>query len=62
MIEGLEDALGVRATVERLPEQAGDVPQTWADITKAERLLGYAPRTSYSEGVRRFAEWFQGLN
>jgi len=58
MIAGLEDALGIRATIQRLPEQPGDVPQTWASIDKARTLLGYAPRTSYPDGVRSFAEWF----
>jgi len=57
MIGGLEEALGVRARIERLPEQPGDVPQTWANIEKAGRLLGYAPTTPYADGVRRFAEW-----
>jgi UDP-glucuronate 4-epimerase len=58
MIAGLEDALGKRARIERLPEQPGDVPQTWASITKAHHLLGYSPTTPYEEGVRRFVEWF----
>lgn len=56
MIAGLEAALGTKARIERLPEQPGDVPQTWASIEKAGRLLGYQPRTSYPEGVRRFVE------
>ncbi len=60
MIEGLEAALGVRAVIERLPEQPGDVPQTWANVDKAARLLGYAPTTSYAEGVKRFAAWLRG--
>lgn len=59
MIEGLEHALGRRAVIEKLPEQPGDVPQTWADVSKARTLLGYAPRTSYAEGVVRFAEWLR---
>ena len=58
MIAGLEAALGKRARIERLPEQPGDVPQTWASTEKAHRLLGYTPTTSYVEGVRRFVEWF----
>lgn len=58
MIAGLETALGKRARIERLPEQPGDVPQTWASTEKAHRLLGYTPTTSYAEGVRRFVEWF----
>ena len=59
MIEGLEQALGKAAVIERLPEQPGDVPQTWADVSKAEALLGYAPQTPYSVGVARFAEWLR---
>jgi UDP-glucuronate 4-epimerase len=58
MVEGLEEALGRRATIEWRPEQPGDVPQTWADVEKAHRLLGYAPRTSFKEGIRHFAEWY----
>jgi UDP-glucuronate 4-epimerase len=57
MIAGLEDAFGVRARIETLPEQLGDVPQTWANIEKAHRLLGYRPSTPYADGVRRFATW-----
>jgi UDP-glucuronate 4-epimerase len=59
MIQGLEAALGVSARIERLPEQPGDVPQTWASTEKAARLLGYAPTTSYQDGVRRFTEWLR---
>ncbi|MEQ1757804.1 MAG: NAD-dependent epimerase/dehydratase family protein [Vicinamibacterales bacterium] len=57
MIEGLESALGVKANLTRLPEQPGDVPQTWASVDKARRLLGYAPQTSYPAGVRKFVDW-----
>ena len=56
MIAGLEAALGVSARIERFPEQPGDVPQTWANVEKAGRLLGYAPKTSYREGVQRFVD------
>jgi UDP-glucuronate 4-epimerase len=59
MIDGLEHALGIRARIETLPEQPGDVPQTWASVEKAGRLLGYAPRTPYEHGVRHFAEWLR---
>ena len=59
MIEGLEAALGRRAVRERLGEQPGDVPQTWASIDKAGRLLGYAPTTSYRDGVGQFVRWLQ---
>jgi len=59
MIAGLEAALGKPATIEQLPEQSGDVPQTWADISKAQALFGYVPRTSHTEGLRRFADWIR---
>jgi UDP-glucuronate 4-epimerase len=57
MIAGLENALSVRATLQRFPEQPGDVPQTWANIDKARALLGYEPRTKFGQGVHRFVEW-----
>jgi UDP-glucuronate 4-epimerase len=59
MIRGLEESLGERATINWLPEQPGDVPQTWASISKAHRLLGYQSRTPFREGIRRFAEWYR---
>jgi UDP-glucuronate 4-epimerase len=55
----LERELGRKAVVERQPSQPGDVPQTFADISKARRLLGYDPRTPIEEGIRRFVEWFR---
>jgi UDP-glucuronate 4-epimerase len=61
MIAGLEEALGVTASIERLPEQPGDVPQTWASIEKAERLLAYSPKTAYRDGVRQFVDWFRSV-
>jgi len=57
MIAGLERALGMRANLTVLPEQPGDVPKTWASIEKARALLGYAPTTSYEEGIEKFARW-----
>lgn len=57
MIAALERALGVPARIERLPEQPGDVPQTWASIAKARRLLGYEPSTPFEDGIARFVEW-----
>ena len=57
LVAGLEQALGVTAQIERLPEQPGDVPQTWASVDKASRLLGYRPRTDFQTGLRHFADW-----
>jgi UDP-glucuronate 4-epimerase len=59
LISLLERELGRDAVIDRRPSQPGDVPQTFADITKARRLLGYDPRTPIEEGVRRFVEWFR---
>ena len=59
MVRTLEQALGVKAKIEPLPEQPGDVPQTWADLTKAGRLLGYNPQTPFAKGVARFVEWLR---
>ena len=49
----LEEALGRRARVVRLPPQPGDVPRTAADLERSGRELGYAPRVSLEEGLRR---------
>jgi UDP-glucuronate 4-epimerase len=59
MISGLERATGVTATIERHPEQPGDVPQTWANVDKARALLGYDPATPYDKGITRFVQWFR---
>lgn len=57
MIETLGEALGRKPIVERLPEQPGDVRQTFADISRAEFELGYRPSTSFAEGIARFVAW-----
>jgi UDP-glucuronate 4-epimerase len=59
MIHALEEALGRQATIDWRAEQPGDVPQTWASVTKAHDLLGYEPRTPFRDGIRRFAEWYR---
>lgn len=58
MVGTLEDALGVRARVEFLPDQPGDVRQTWANVDKAKKILGFCPATTFSEGIRQFCEWW----
>jgi UDP-glucuronate 4-epimerase len=58
LIELLEENLGRRAVVDRQPVQPGDVPVTFADISKARRLLGYAPATKIEDGIPKFVEWF----
>jgi UDP-glucuronate 4-epimerase len=59
MIRTIEDALGIRAPLDFLPMQPGDVPRTWADITKARRLFGYEPLTPFAEGIGKFAAWIR---
>lgn len=59
VIEALEKALGVEARIEHLPPQAGDVSRTWACIGAAREALGYAPGTSFEEGLARFVDWLR---
>lgn len=61
MIRGLEEALGVKARIDWLPDQPGDVPQTWAEVGKAQTLLGYRPAQKFSGGLREFATWLAQL-
>jgi UDP-glucuronate 4-epimerase len=58
LIAAIENALGRKAKINRLPEQPGDMPLTCADISKARKLLGYNPTTRFSDGLPRFVEWF----
>ncbi|HEY0728158.1 MAG TPA: hypothetical protein VGD38_08830, partial [Pyrinomonadaceae bacterium] len=60
LITLLEKELNIRAKRLRGPEQPGDVPQTFADVTKARELLGYNPQTQIEAGLHRFVEWFRG--
>jgi UDP-glucuronate 4-epimerase len=55
----IEAAMGVRATIDWRPAQPGDVPATYADISKASRLLNYQPRTKIEAGIPKFIEWFK---
>lgn len=59
LISLIEKELGAKAQIDRQPLQPGDVPQTFADITKARRLLGYNPQTQIEDGIRKFVEWFR---
>ena len=59
LISLLEKELDTHATIDRQPPQPGDVPQTFAEISKARALLGYDPKTQIEEGLHRFVEWFR---
>ena len=58
-IAAIEEALGKTATKELLPLQAGDVPDTSADVEGLVREFGYKPETPVEEGIKRFVEWYQ---
>lgn len=60
LIEVIEQVLGKKATIIRQPDQPGDVPITYADISKAQRVLGYCPQTPIADGIARFVEWRRG--
>lgn len=58
VISEIENALGKKATINILPPVPGDMPATHADISKAQNLLNYAPKTGIRAGVRRFVAWY----
>ncbi|MBC8031973.1 MAG: GDP-mannose 4,6-dehydratase [Pyrinomonadaceae bacterium] len=60
LISLLEKELDMPAVIDRKPLQPGDVPQTYADISKARELLGYNPQTQIEDGIKRFVGWFRG--
>ncbi len=55
----LEEMTGKKARIEELPSQSGDVSVTYADISKAKRILGWEPKTSFREGIEKFVEWYK---
>jgi UDP-glucuronate 4-epimerase len=59
LIAHIEDALGKRAHVERLPEQPGDVLRTYADVSRARQYLEYDPKVTIQQGIPRFVQWFR---
>ena len=61
LIALLEKAIGRKAIIEQLPEQKGDMPLTYADISKAQQFLKYAPQTPIEVGIPKFVEWYQGI-
>jgi UDP-glucuronate 4-epimerase len=58
VIAEIEALLGKKAMINTLPPVPGDMPVTYADISKAQRLLSYAPATQFQSGMRRFIEWY----
>ena len=58
-VRALEEALGMKAKIEHLPMQAGDVAATEADVSALEAFTGFHPKTPVEEGVRRFVAWYR---
>jgi UDP-glucuronate 4-epimerase len=58
LVNLLAAAVGVEPEIEHLPVQPGDVPRTWADITRARELLGFDPKVSIEKGLERFVAWY----
>ena len=59
MVETIEQKLGKKARIDQLPLQAGDMVKTYANITKAKKMLGYNPQTDFEMGIRKFVDWYK---
>jgi UDP-glucuronate 4-epimerase len=59
LIAEIEKILGKKAEIRLLPDQPGDVPMTFADVSKAHRILSYTPDTPLKKGLQRYVEWVQ---
>jgi UDP-glucuronate 4-epimerase len=59
LVSLIEQAAGRKAQIRWLPPQPGDVPRTYADISKARRLIGYNPQVPIEAGIARFVEWLR---
>lgn len=59
LVHGLATELAVEPRIEYLPNQPGDVPITYADVSKAASLLGYSPKVPIREGLKRFVAWYR---
>ncbi len=58
MVATIEKVIGKKALLNKLPMQPGDVNRTFADISKAKKMLGYDPDTKFEDGIRKFVEWY----
>jgi UDP-glucuronate 4-epimerase len=59
LVHWIAAELAVEPRIDYFPDQPGDVPITYADVSKAGRLLGYAPKVPIREGLRRFVAWYR---
>jgi UDP-glucuronate 4-epimerase len=58
MVNLIKDNLGKKEKINFMPMQPGDVPESFADIQKTTKMLGYKPTVNINEGIARFVEWF----
>jgi len=59
LVTWIGEELGVEPKIERHPDQPGDVPITYADVSKAGEMLGYAPKVPIREGLKRYVAWYR---
>ena len=59
LIRLIEEPLGKKANIEMLEPQPGDVSVTYADVSKAKRILKYQPKVKMEEGIKRFVDWYK---
>ena len=59
MINTIGKALGITPKINQLPMQPGDVERTFADVSKAKKLIGYEPKISFETGIKNFVNWYQ---
>ncbi|MGV3558419.1 GDP-mannose 4,6-dehydratase [Larkinella arboricola] len=62
LISFIEDSLEIKAKIDWMPSQPGDVDRTFADISKASLRFGYKPKTKIKEGIKKFVEWYKVNN
>jgi len=59
MIDEIGRALNVIPKIKQLPMQPGDVEKTYADVSKAGRLIGYSPKVTFEQGIKNFVNWYK---
>ena len=59
LVQTIADSIGVEPMIDRMPDQPGDVPITWADVSAAGSALGYRPSTELETGIQSFVSWLQ---
>ena len=58
LVEIIEENIGKKAVLNKMPMQLGDVPITYSNISKAKKMLGFSPETDIKDGIKKFADWF----